>query len=85
MVHIGQSLSAAMERRARSEMTRNPRYRWLGERPWRAAMGHLSRSTVLCHTSVAEGGPSVVSEALASGVPVIASRIPALESVLGED
>lgn len=40
---------------------------------------------MLAQTSVIEGGANTVSEALASGVPVIASRIPGNVGMLGED
>ncbi|MHC5537864.1 glycosyltransferase family 4 protein [Singulisphaera rosea] len=47
------------------------RVRWLGHIPRHEALGVMRRSDVLVHTSVEEGGPSVVSEALSLGLPVL--------------
>ncbi len=45
----------------------------------------LASSQLLALTSRIEGSSNVLSEALASSVPVIASRIPGLIGTLGED
>jgi glycosyltransferase involved in cell wall biosynthesis len=85
ILHFGAAMTPAMERLARSEQKRNPRYRWLGDRP-RARVGRiLSRAWLLVHSSYAEGGANAISEALAAGVPVLASRIPGNVGLLGED
>ncbi|HUG53830.1 MAG TPA: selenoneine biosynthesis selenosugar synthase SenB [Vicinamibacteria bacterium] len=85
IVHAGAALDADLEQRARSEQASNPRYRWLGELPrWRARRV-LARSRALVITSRSEGGANVLSEALASGVPVLSSRIPGSTGILGTD
>jgi glycosyltransferase involved in cell wall biosynthesis len=66
-------------------MASSPRYRWLGEVPRWKARRLLSRSRLLAQTSIMEGGPNVVSETLASGVPVIGSDIPGNVGLLGQD
>src|SRR6266404_3120816 len=78
VLHAGRPLSDEMKRDALLEQHENPRYRWLGELP-----GWKARSRLLAITSEMEGGANVVSEALAAGTPVIASRIPAMEAILG--
>ena len=85
ITHIGAALAAEMRERARAEMQRNPRYRWLGEvPPWRAR--HLlARSRLLVLSSKLEGGANVVSEALAARVPVLSSRISGSIGLLGEE
>lgn len=45
----------------------------------------LSRSNAMVISSRIEGGAHVVSEAIAIGVPVIASDIPGNRGLLGED
>ncbi len=80
--HAGKALSAAMEKRARKESAANPRYRWTGALQRRAALGMLAKSQALILSSRIEGGPGVFSEALALGVPILASRIAASESIL---
>lgn len=83
VVHLGEALSPALAARARVLETRVARYRWLGEVPrWRARR-ILVGSHLLALTSRMEGGANVISEALADGVPVLASRIPGSEGILG--
>jgi putative glycosyltransferase (TIGR04348 family) len=83
VLHAGQPLSDEMKRDALLEQRANPRYRWLGELPRWKARALIARSRLLTVTSEMEGGANVVSEALAAGTPVIASRIPAMEAILG--
>jgi putative glycosyltransferase (TIGR04348 family) len=85
VVHIGRALEDHLKKRARHEMERNSRYRWLGE------LTHWQTRRVLCDsdatviTSRIEGSSNVLSEALACAVPVIASRISGLIGTLGRD
>jgi len=85
VVHVGGALSADMERRARGESQQNARYRWMGSQPKKTALRILARSRVLVVTSRSEGGANVISEAIACGVPVIASRIDGSVGLLGRD
>jgi len=85
ITHVGAALSRDMERRARREMERNPRYRWLGERPRWQARRLLARSRVMVLSSELEGGANVVSEAIAAGVPVLSSKIAGSIGLLGDD
>jgi putative glycosyltransferase (TIGR04348 family) len=83
VVHAGSALSAAMARRARSEQARNPRWRWIGDVPRARALALLRDSDAMVLSSRLEGGSGALSEALALGVPVIASRVPGIVGVLG--
>ncbi len=83
--HLGAALDPEMERRARDEMLRNPRYRWLGDLPHAQAMRVLARSRLLVNSSKMEGGANAICEALACGVPVLSSRIAGSIGLLGED
>jgi len=85
VTHLGAALTHAMAFRARMEMQRNPRYRWLGEVPRAKALRILARSRLLVLTSRLEGGANVVSEALAGGVPIVSSRIAGSIGILGAD
>jgi putative glycosyltransferase (TIGR04348 family) len=85
VVQLGAALSAEMARRAAREMQVNPRYRWLGDVPRWRAMRILARSRLTVVSSKLEGGPNVVSEALAASVPVVSSRIPGVMGLLGAD
>ena len=85
VTHTGRPYNDELAGRAQLETSENPRYRWIGEvLPWKARR-ILARSRLLAQTSVMEGGANVVSEALASGVPVVASDIPGNVGMLGED
>ncbi len=85
VVHIGRALSGEMERRARAELARNPRYRWVGELPHWRTRRVLASSRLLALTSRMEGSANVLSEAIASSVPVVSSKIPGLIGTLGEN
>jgi putative glycosyltransferase (TIGR04348 family) len=83
IVHIGAAMSAGMEREARAWSVREPRYAWVGGLPHGAALRVLGRSRLMVISSRMEGGANVVSEALAAGTPVLASRIPGNIGMLG--
>jgi putative glycosyltransferase (TIGR04348 family) len=85
IVHAGRALGRDIERRTRAEMARNPHYRWLGELPHWKTRRLLAGSHLLSLTSVMEGSANVLSEAIASSVPVVASKIPGLVGTLGND
>lgn len=83
--HVGRALSEEWEERARREMDDNERYRWYGEIPRPRALALIDRADLLAVTSVLEGGPNVISEAVALGTPVVASRIDGNVGLLGEE
>ncbi len=83
ILHAGRALSATMARRAREEMRRNPRYRWLGDLPHARARRLLARADVFVLSSHAEGGSLALVEAIVAGVPVLASRIASNVAMLG--
>ena len=85
VLHAGSALSEEDGAAARAEMAKNDRYRWLGGLPGWKARALIGRARVLCLTSVMEGGANVVSEAVAAGTPVLASRIAAMSAILGPD
>lgn len=84
VVQLGRALSEEMASKARRFMKADARYRWLGELPHGATMRWLARSHAMVISSRMEGGAHVVSEAIAAGVPVLASRIPGNIGLLGE-
>jgi putative glycosyltransferase (TIGR04348 family) len=85
IVHIGDALDAGLGDAARQTMQRCPHYRWLGALPKDAARDWIARADALVHMSRMEGGANVVTEALRSQVPVLASAIEGNLGLLGED
>jgi putative glycosyltransferase (TIGR04348 family) len=83
VTHIGLALQKKLGARARAEAARNPRYRWIGQLSHARTRRFLARSQLVCITSKMEGSSNVLSEALATGVPVIASKISGLIGTLG--
>ncbi len=83
--HIGRALSKEMRRRAREETMRNRRYTWLGELPHWKTRKVLASCHLLSLSSRMEGSSNVLSEAIASSVPVLASKIAGLIGTLGEN
>lgn len=83
--HIGNALAPAWAEAARATERDCPRYRWLGGLPHEAARRAIQRAHVLVNASRMEGGALVVIEALASGTPVVVSRIPGHLGLLGSD
>lgn len=83
IVQLGHAMTPELGRQARALMHAEPRYRWLGELDHAAAMRWLARSHVMVISSQMEGGAHVVSEAIAIGVPVIASAISGNIGLLG--
>jgi len=85
VLHAGEPLEPGMAERARAEQRSNPRYRWLGALAPAATRRLMARSRLLVLSSLMEGGANVIGEAVADGVPVLASRIPGNVGLLGAD
>ena len=83
-VHAGRSLDDRLSCRLEREVRCNPRYRWLGELSHGRSQKLLAGSHLTVISSTMEGSSNVLSEALASRVPVLATRIPGLIGTLGK-
>jgi len=81
--HLGRPLEKRLTQRAHAEMERNPRYRWLGERPHAAALRVLASCKLLVVSSKMEGGANVIGEAARLGVGILASDVPGNRGLLG--
>jgi len=85
VTHIGLALNHRLGEKAQAEARKNPRYRWIGQLSHRKTRETLAQSHLTCITSKMEGSSNVLSEALACGIPVIASQIPGLIGTLGKN
>jgi len=83
--HVGDAGDAGLGERARAVAQECPAYRWLGALPHAQARQRIQRAHVLVHTSALEGGAHVIMEAVRSGTPVLASRVPGNVGMLGAD
>ncbi len=85
VIHLGRAHNEDWAQAAVTEMARNPRYQWRGEVPHWQVRRLMARARLMVLSSVMEGGANVISEAVAAGLPVIASRISGSVGLLGED
>jgi len=84
LVQLGKAMSAVFKQQANTIEKNIVRYRWLGQLSHSRTLQWLSRSHVMIISSIMEGGAHVVSEAIAIGIPVIASDIPGNRGLLGK-
>ena len=85
IIHLGRAHDETWVETARREIAENRRYIWRGEVPGWKVRRQFARSHAMVISSTMEGGANVVSEAVAAGLPVIASRIDGNVGLLGED
>jgi glycosyltransferase involved in cell wall biosynthesis len=79
----GGTLDSHYAARVKAVEARDPRYRYLGEVSRSRALRLLAGCDALVLSSRSEGGANVASEAIANGVPVLASRIDGNAGVFG--
>ena len=84
IVQIGKALTPDMEQRAKRELKRNSRYLWLEELSHKQTLRRIAQCRAIVLSSRLEGGANVISEAIVSGVPVLASRIAGSIGLLGK-
>jgi putative glycosyltransferase (TIGR04348 family) len=85
VLHAGRALGAPARQAALEEARENPRYTWLGEVSPASARALIASARIFVLSSVLEGGANVISEAIAAGTPVLASRIDCSRALLGDD
>jgi putative glycosyltransferase (TIGR04348 family) len=85
VLHLGKAMSPDMKSLAKAYNKELKNYQWLDELSHSETLQQLSRSHLMVISSLMEGGAHVVTEAIAIGVPVIASDIPGNRGLLGDD
>lgn len=83
--HLGGALEPQLGAQAQACMAHCPQYHWHGAVAHGDTLRAIAQAHVLVHTSRMEGGAHVILEAVCSGTPVLASRIPGNVGMLGED
>jgi putative glycosyltransferase (TIGR04348 family) len=85
IIHLGAAETPRWKAMAEAEMRHNPRYVWRGDRARADVRRLLGRARAMVLSSLSEGGANVISEAVAAGLPVLASRIDGSVGLLGPD
>lgn len=85
VIHLGKAHNATWAKAALKEQSENPRYHWRGEVTAGQVQREYAKTRLMVLSSNQEGGANVISEAIAAGVPVIASDIPGNTGLLGKD
>lgn len=81
--HIGRADDPTWAERARHTEAECPGYHWHGDVAHDVTRRAIQDAHVLVHTSAMEGGAHVIMEAVCSGTPVLASRVPGNIGMLG--
>jgi putative glycosyltransferase (TIGR04348 family) len=85
VIHLGKAHNKEWAQATATEVKNNPRFHSLGEVPGWRVRRQFATSHAMVMSSVMEGGANVVSEAVAAGLPIIASHIDGNVGLLGED
>jgi putative glycosyltransferase (TIGR04348 family) len=89
LIHIGGALDDTYQQAAlalEAQTWPGPRrYVWLRNLPHDETLRQIRQARAMVISSVMEGGANVIIEAVTSGVPVLASRIPGNVGMLGRD
>lgn len=83
--HFGMAMNLEYKEAALQYSNQYSRYTWHGMQSHPVALKNLARSHIMVISSRMEGGAHVVSEAIAAGIPVLASKIPGNCGLLGKD
>lgn len=85
VLQLGGAREPGWAERAEREAKENDRLVWKGNVSARVVRRTIARSRLLVLSSRFEGGANVISEALAAGTPILASRIAGNVGLLGDD
>lgn len=84
ILHIGAPNDERLAARAQALSQSSQNYHWAGALAHGLTRAAIKRAHLLIHPSVLEGGANVIVEAIASGTPVVASRMSGNVGMLGQ-
>ena len=85
VIHLGMVMQDNFSAEVKRLSAQDTRYKWIGQRSHPNTLRWLASSHLMVISSIMEGGAHVVSEAIALGIPVLASDIPGNRGLLGDD
>jgi glycosyltransferase involved in cell wall biosynthesis len=85
VIHLGMVMQENFEAEVKRLSAQDIRYKWIGQRSHPNTLRWLASSHLMVISSIMEGGAHVVSEAIALGIPVLASDIAGNRGLLGDD
>lgn len=85
VMHLGMMIEERFNAEVQQLSVEDGRYKWIGQRSHSNTLRWLASSHLMVISSIMEGGAHVVSEAIALGIPVIASDIAGNRGLLGDD
>jgi len=85
VMHLGMIMQEHYKAEVHQLSAKDTRYQWIGQRSHPNTLRWLASSDLMVISSVMEGGAHVVSEAIALGIPVLASDIAGNRGLLGEN
>lgn len=85
LLHMGTAYHEELAEAARQTQSRHKQYQWLGEPPPYDMRRWIARARTVVHCDAMDGAALAVVDAVCSHVPVLASRIPVHEGLLGSD
>lgn len=85
LIHMGPAQDDTLADAARQTQEQRKQYQWLGDPPAYDMRRWIARARTVVHCDAVDGGALAVVDAVCSHVPVLASRIPVHEGLLGSD
>jgi len=85
LLHMGTACHEELAEAARQTQARHKQYQWLGEPQPYDMRRWIARARTVVHCDVVDGAALAVVDAVCSHVPVLASRLPVHEGLLGSD
>ncbi|HTY24516.1 MAG TPA: glycosyltransferase [Desulfomonilaceae bacterium] len=84
LIVVGDGVDAPELAALSDQLQLKDRVEWMGAQPHQDVAGIMRGTDILCLPSYTEGRPNVINEAMASGLPVIATRVGGIPEMVKE-